>query len=147
NDTFRQNVARQVRELEVAGNERVAAETRFFHLQREVDGLKSRAESAEEKVRYLESDLPKQQEFVARKETEKLLLNEQARNREMELQKSALESKISELERKAGETEQLIKELNQLLQQKMAEPKPDLASHFMWQVNHFHENEVTLNFV
>jgi hypothetical protein len=147
NNSFRQNLARQLRELEVAGDERMATETRFFHLKREVDALKSRAESAEERVRYLEGDLPKQQEFVARKETEKLLQEEQARNRELELKKSALESKIQELERKAGETEQLIKELHQLLQEKLAELKPQMSNHFAWQVNHFHENEVILNFV
>ena len=147
NDSFRQNLDRQLRELEVAGHERVATETRFFHLKREVDALKSRAEGAEEKARYLEGDLPKQQEFVARKETEKFLEAERAKNRELELQKSALESKIQELERKAAEAEQLIKELHQLLQEKLAEPQPQMADHFVWQVNHFHENEVTLNFL
>jgi hypothetical protein len=147
NDSFRQNLARQLRELEVAGHERAAAETRFFHLKREADGLSSRAESAEERARYLEGDLPKQQEFVARRETEKILEAEQARNRELELQKSALESKIQELERKAGEVEQVIKELHELLQKKLAEPHPEMAHHFVWQVNHFQENEVTLNFL
>jgi len=147
NDSFRQNLARQQRELEATGHERSAAETRFFHLKREADALKSRAEGAEERMRYLESDLPKQQEFVARRETEKLLQDEQAKNREMELTKSALESKIQELESKAGEAEQLIKQLHQHLQEELAEPKLQMADHFAWQVNHFHENEVTLNFV
>ncbi|HZR21361.1 MAG TPA: hypothetical protein VFE51_29030 [Verrucomicrobiae bacterium] len=147
NDSFRQNLARQLRELEVAGHERAATETRFFHLKREVDGLKSRAEGAEERVRYLEGDLPKQQEFVARRETEKLLEAEQARNRELELQKSALESEIQELERKAGGAEEVIKELHGLLQKNLAEPHAEMGHHFVWQVNHFHENEVTLNFL
>jgi hypothetical protein len=147
NDSFRQNLARQLRELEVAGQDRASAETRFFHLKREVDGLKSRAEGAEEKVRYLEGDLPKRQEFVARRETEKLLEAEQAMNRELEQQKSALASKIQELEGRAAQAEQVIKELHELLQKKLAERQPEMAHHFVWQVNHFQENEVTLNFL
>ena len=147
NNSFRQTLARQQRELEVAGQERSAAEDRLSKLKQELDAFKARAEGAEERVRYLESDLPKQAEFVARKQTEKLLQEEQAKNGELELRKTALESKIQEHEQKAAQAEQLIKELHKLLEDRLAETKSQMADHFVWKTNFFHEKEITLDFV
>jgi chromosome segregation ATPase len=146
-DSFRQNSGRLQRELEVAARERSDTELRLSQMKQELDLLRSRAEGAETRVRYLESDLPAQEQFAARREIEKLLRGEQAVKRELELEKSTLESKVALLEQQAREAEQLIKELHKRWQERVAESRPQVADHFAWKVNYFRDNEVILNFV
>jgi hypothetical protein len=146
-DSLRQSSARLQRELEVAARERSDTEQRLSQMKRDLDLIRSRAEGAESRVTYLESELPTREQFVARREIEKLLEDERAVKRELESEKSALESKVVELKQQAGEAEQLIKELHERWQERVAESKPQVADHFTWKVNYFHDNEVILNFV
>jgi chromosome segregation ATPase len=146
-DSLRQNSARLQRELEVAARERSDTELRLSQMKQDLDLLRSRAEGAEKRVTYLESELPTQEQFVARREIEKLLQDERAVKRELESEKSALESRAAELEQQAGEAEQLIKELHERWQERVAESKPQVADHFTWKVNYFRDHEVVLNFV
>jgi hypothetical protein len=147
NDSLRQNSARLQRELEVAARERSDAELRLSQINQDLGLLKRRAEAAESRVTYLEGELPAQEQFAARREIEKVLEDERAVRRELELEKSALESKVAVLTQQAGEAELVIKELHGGWQQRVAESKPEVADHFTWKVNYFRDNEVILNFV
>jgi len=146
-ESFRQGSVRLQSELELVAKDRSNMELRLSQTKQELELLKSRADGAEARVSYLESGLPAQQATAARQEIEKLLQAEQAAKRELEVEKSGLESKIVELEQQARKDAQVLKELHEVCREKLAEPKPQVAEHFTWKVNYFHDNEVIFNFV
>jgi len=146
------------RELEVVTLERSNSELRQSQLERDLGAFRSRAEGAEKTVQYLEADRPAEEELAARRrENERLLANDQILKREcqalkeraeiIEAAKSALAAKASEYEAQAAQTEVVISELHQRLRERLVEAKGEVPEHFVWKVNYFRDNEVTLNFI
>ena len=68
NESLRKNSVALQRELEVVVGERSKTELRLSQVEQELDSLRSRAEDAEKRVKYLESDQPAQEAFAARRE-------------------------------------------------------------------------------
>lgn len=154
---FSNQVIRLSKELEAARLERANLELRLTQASDQAAALDFRAESAEMEAASLQRDRQSHHQLDWQRAELDRLAND---NRAVEREREALKQRIQILEAAQdtvqqelaryratiSESQALIASLHQTLQTGAAEEKLDVASHFIWVVNYFRENEVLLQF-
>lgn len=157
-DTYRSHALELRRELDALTAEHANSRFRESQIAQKLQRLEGRATGAEELAQAAQMKLADDEpQETLRRELHRLQAGEKAWQREsqalrergglLETELTAAQDELRTQTAKAAEAQALVDELHQNLRSARAEPKLQMAEHFVWKVNYFHSKEVTLNFI